>query len=173
MTTMTAQQAPRSRGRFDKTHGHTVHDTKSPTYESWLDMRYRCNNPKRRQANLYIGRGIKVCERWANSFENFLADMGERPEGKTLDRWPNQNGDYEPGNCRWATPREQARNMRSNKLTLETATEIALMRLRGATISSIAAKYGVNDSMVRHIAKGRNWPDALEAAKKILGETNA
>lgn len=59
---------------------------------------------------MYGGAGIKVCDRWINSFTDFLADMGERPLGKTLDRWPNPFGNYEPGNCRWATIYEQRRN---------------------------------------------------------------
>lgn len=90
-------------------HGHVCGYKESRTYKSWRSMRNRCRNPKAPIYKKYGARGIKVCERW-DSFENFLVDMGERPEGKTLDRFPNGKGDYEPGNCRWATPSEQARN---------------------------------------------------------------
>jgi hypothetical protein len=72
-------------------------------------MIHRCTNPNATSYERYGGRGIAVCERW-RSFENFLADMGERPEGKSIDRYPDNDGNYEPGNCRWATPKEQRAN---------------------------------------------------------------
>src|SRR5690348_13492356 len=78
----------------------------------------RCSNPTFAGWAMYGGRGIRVCERWLGTegFKNFLADMGERPDGKTLDRYPDKNGNYEPGNCRWATARNQARNTRRNRM---------------------------------------------------------
>ena len=87
----------------------------SPEYYVWASMIQRCINPKRKKYECYGGRGIRVCDRWLHSFDNFLADMGDRPKGMTLDRYPNQNGNYEPGNCRWATRHEQHRNARHNR----------------------------------------------------------
>lgn len=81
----------------------------TPIYSSWSNMIQRCTNPKNARYASYGARGISVCERWMDVL-NFVADMGPRPEGKTLDRWPDTSGDYEPGNCRWATPQEQNRN---------------------------------------------------------------
>lgn len=89
-----------------RTHGMTH----TPTHQSWRGMRERCFSPGHRNYDIYGGRGIAICERWLE-FENFLADMGERPKGKTLDRI-DVNGDYEPGNCRWATAAEQRANQR-------------------------------------------------------------
>lgn len=94
------------------THGHSRRRGKgfSKTYSSWHAMRCRCLNPKHKQYADYGGRGIRVHETW-NKFENFLADMGERPEDKTLDRI-DVDGNYEPGNCKWSTQKEQTANRR-------------------------------------------------------------
>lgn len=82
----------------------------------WMGMLGRCENPTNQAYKDYGGRGIKVCERW-HSFENFLEDVGLPPQtGLSLDRFPNNDGDYEPGNVRWATKKEQANNRRSSKL---------------------------------------------------------
>lgn len=90
---------------------HTTHgDSGSPTYLSWKSMRARCLNEKSPDYPEYGGRGIKICRLW-DSFERFLADMGERPVGKTLDRREN-DGNYKPSNCKWSTPKEQANNRR-------------------------------------------------------------
>lgn len=85
-------------------------EAKGPTYQSWCAMINRCFQPSQPSYQYYGARGITVCERW-RSYENFLADMGERPEGMTLDRIDNDLG-YEPSNCRWATATEQSRNQR-------------------------------------------------------------
>jgi hypothetical protein len=83
-------------------------------YVIWAGMIQRCNNPDARGFARYGARGISVCPQWL-SFEGFYADMGDRPEGMTLDRIDN-DGNYEPGNCRWATAKRQARNRRKTKL---------------------------------------------------------
>lgn len=94
-------------------HGHTINGKNSRTFVSWSAMKARCTNPKNNNYIYWGARGIKVCERWLK-FENFLADMGIRPEGTSLDRI-NVNGNYEPGNCRWATNKEQANNKRNTR----------------------------------------------------------
>lgn len=92
------------------THGLS----RTPEYEIWGGIIKRCENKRNKHYADYGGRGIKVCERWRNSFENFLSDMGKRPSpNHSIDRKEN-NGDYDPGNCRWSTIDEQARNKRNN-----------------------------------------------------------
>lgn len=90
-------------------HGMTL----TPEYLSWSAMKSRCGNPNDLAWHDYGGRGISVCDRWKESFENFFADMGLRPEGKSLDRYPNNDGNYEPSNCQWRTVTEQNRNRRN------------------------------------------------------------
>lgn len=87
--------------------------SRTPTWVSWKSMLDRCRAPRGKNHANYAARGIRVCAEWQDEhgFERFLADMGERPEGTTLDRKDN-DGNYEPGNCRWATPVEQRANRR-------------------------------------------------------------
>lgn len=108
---MTPEQRQRALTRIR--HGHSQPPT--AIYRAWTAMKTRCNNKAAASWPDYGGRGIKVCERWMHSFENFLADMGEKPRGMTLDRI-NNDGNYEPGNCRWATASEQVTNRRATHL---------------------------------------------------------
>lgn len=119
----------------------------SRTYQAWADMKSRCSNPRQPKFAYYGGRGITVCERWLK-FENFLADMGEAPEGLTLDRI-NNDGNYEPSNCRWATRFEQSNNTRlTSRITFNGAT---LSR------SEWARRLGISSDTLAHRLK-RGWP---------------
>jgi hypothetical protein len=90
-------------------------EARTAEYRCWISMKTRCLNPNTEDFKHYGGRGITICEKWLNSYEAFLADMGRRPTSKhSIDR-VDVNGHYEPGNCRWATAGEQRRNQRTKK----------------------------------------------------------
>jgi hypothetical protein len=111
-------------------HGHTMGFNR-PTFSTWKSMMNRCNDPKAPSFSNYGGRGIKVCERWSDGrfgFLNFLNDMGLRPQDTSLDRI-DVNGNYELGNCRWATKKEQSNNRR-NKRIEQFSDEVLVNELR-------------------------------------------
>lgn len=130
---------------------HGQYDT--PTHKSWRAMRQRCLDPTRGNYKHYGGRGIGVCERWRDSFLNFLADMGARPDGHTLDRI-DPNGDYEPGNCRWSTHKEQMNNTRGN--------HILRVDGRALTIAQWGSETGIRAATIwERIRRGWSEKDAV------------
>lgn len=139
-------------------HYNTLVKPPHPLYGIWIDMRRRCNNLDNKAYPAYGGRGIKVCERWQKSFKNFLQDVGERPTAKhSLDRIDN-NGDYEPGNIRWATMREQARNRRTSVIDQDSVDEARALYATGRfTQRAIALKYGVSFQHMNNIINYNRW----------------
>lgn len=135
-------------------HGHDQDGRQTRTYKAWVNMRSRVSGRYEQYDASYTSRGITVCERWQNSFETFLADMGECPAGKTLDRYPDNDGNYEPDNCRWATAAQQNRNMRRNKM----------VRFQGETMCLLDAchRAGMRPATVQHrLNVGWSVADAL------------
>jgi hypothetical protein len=107
-------------GNANFRHGHWKNSKPTPEHNAWVRMRQRCYNENRDNYRYYGGRGITVCERWRSSFENFFADMGPRPSpAHSIDRI-NNDGDYEPSNCRWATRSEQMKNTHRSKTYTKT-----------------------------------------------------
>jgi lambda repressor-like predicted transcriptional regulator len=136
---------------FETTHGHGGGKGKQPsrTYKSWLNAKGRCFNPNVPKYARYGGRGITMCPEWRASFAAFLADMGECPPGLTLDRIDN-NGNYRPGNCRWATRHEQQRNKRNNRFV-----ELDGVRMAAA---GAAERLGLRQDTLRNRLRA-GWSD--------------
>lgn len=141
------------RGENLRKHGLTG----TPEHRAWCNMMGRCysTKPGDRSYALYQGAGVRACERW-HTFENFLSDMGAKPSPKhSLDRFPNAGGNYEPGNCRWATPKEQARNWKTRNRILTYAGE-------SMPLSAWAERLGVAREMIRdRLATGWSVERAL------------
>lgn len=135
-------------------------------YSSWMNMVYRCSNNKATSYEQYGGRGISVCERWSSSFENFLNDMGERPEGMTLDRI-DTNGNYEPSNCRWATKSDQMINVRKKLSTSSFYKGVSFHKNR----NKWEAYLNVSGKRVR-VGYFEKEIDAFNAYKKAYIENN-
>jgi len=96
-------------------HKESTSGSITPEYRTWNSIKQRCYNPTCKEYVRYGGRGIKVCSRWLDNYDSFLSDMGRRPsDNHSLDRFPDNDGDYKPSNCRWATPAQQARGKRNN-----------------------------------------------------------
>lgn len=127
-----------------KIHGMGRH----PLFKAWCEMRYRCENTAKWNYKYYGARGIRVCDRWQH-FPNFVADMGPRPKGTTLDR-RNLNGNYELGNCRWATKKEQANNT--------SASRIIEFRGESLTLAQWADRIGIKTATLWARLENGKWP---------------
>lgn len=133
----------------------------TPTYKTWLKMRERCSNPNADQWKWYGGRGIRVCERWG-SFKNFLADMGARPPGMTIDRVDSTRG-YEPSNCRWANRRTQIHN--------QTKTIKVILDGEEVPLTVACERLGVSATMVYQRIKKNGFTFEQALAPGHLRET--
>lgn len=148
-----------ARGVATRTHGESRRTdrgkrTRSQLYSVWSSMIQRCINPKNPQYPNYGGRGIVVCVRWRDSFENFRADVGERPSSRhSLDRVDN-DGDYRPDNVRWALPVEQSRNSRKLKLADDQVAEARRLVAGGMSRKAVAERFGVSATYIGALVLG-------------------
>lgn len=135
-------------------HGHDANGKQTRTYRAWANMKSRVAGDTEDHKRAYTERGIVVCARWSESFENFLADMGECPPGLTLDR-ENNDGIYEPSNCRWATPMQQTVNRR--------VTHFVVYRGETLCLAEACRKAGVlYDTAMKRMTRGLSAQQALD-----------
>lgn len=149
-------RAGRGQNSCEACKGKRLQDGKiTPTYYSWKAMRSRCLIKSDTGYKYYGGRGIKICDRWKDSFLDFHEDMGERPKGRSLDRKDN-NGDYTPENCRWSDVITQIRNSRSFKLTDDQIISIRALVLAGSEQIDVSNTCGVSGGHINNICNGRD-----------------
>lgn len=142
-------------GKANHGYKHGMKGTK--TYRTWISMKERCLNKNRPEARHYSERGITICSQWVNSFENFFKDMGIAPPGYSLDRIDN-DGNYEPSNCRWATVAQQAQNRRTTKLSHSIAEQIRFLVVwYGAEYREVAKMLGTDSATVSNIVNNKIW----------------
>lgn len=132
----------------ESVHGKFNHGKATKEYNCWQKLKQRCSNPNKPGSEHYLGRGITVCDRWKNSYELFLKDMGRCPKGMSIERINNDLG-YSPENCKWATWKEQNNNKRNNRrLTCGGITK---------TMAQWAEYFGINPAVIKYRLK-HGWP---------------
>lgn len=146
----------------------TIHGrSRTSEHNIWLQMKQRCTNPRHANFAGYGGRGISVCKRWAESFGAFLEDMGERPsEGHSIDRIDN-DGNYEPGNCRWATQSEQCKNTRRNRYLEHDGRRLLIsewcaeLGLRHCVVLGRLRRGDSDSQALRAVIPTKRWPRSV------------
>ena len=141
-----------------------MHNKNHPLYSVWANMLTRCRNPNNKQWADYGGRGIKVCDRWQQNFWHFVADMGERPPRHTLDRIDN-DGHYEPNNCRWTTPAANRRNRAKGVTTLT-------HNGRTMCLTDWAETLGIKRSILSARVNRLGWPVERALTTPVRGTNN-
>jgi len=151
-------------------HGHTSNSKNTKEYHTWCNLKQRCFNPNNAHYGDYAGRGITVCPEWVHSFETFYADMGDAPGPEYSIERVNNDGNYEPSNCIWATNETQQRNSRNTKLSPCLVNYIRQNKHK-YTVKDLASKLGVSEVTIRLVLKYKTWADISNVAPWRLAKT--